>query len=238
MSNTRALVALCAIGTVAAQANAAFFFTFDDPEAGNEVVYLQPENDTENGSMTYGMATMPTINFVVDAQDEGGGLHEFEANLFWTDWEVGEASTDAGITTASVSGAFDFIDLDSGDSIVSGSFDLGFVLQANGAGSVITTSDGALTYVAGPALTAVEPNISFAIPTDANWTLTNIQFLDPQLGIEPDPDPTVQVGDKTFFRSFSASAAFTGTSEGEIPAPGVLALTGLAGLTGLRRRRA
>lgn len=234
MKNARIVCALCALTGAAAPVSASVFFTFADPPDGLEVRYEQPAASMF-GTMTYGVGFQPPplLDFIVDASQEGGSIHHIQANLVWTNWFVGALTTVGPISSAMVSGDFDFIDASGGatdgQSILSGTFSTGLVIQALGTGSIVTSTDSGLDYTIGPALSALEPQItSVSAFEDGTYTLTDITF---------DGAMEVNVNGGDFFGSFSANAAFTGTAEAEIPTPGSigLAMLGAAGL--IRRRR-
>lgn len=234
MKTTRVVYALCALVGAAAPASAAVFFTFEDPTGGREVRYHSPGQDPF-GTMTYGEGfnPAPLLDFVLDASEEGGSVHHIPANLVWTNWQVGAITTAGPITSADVSGEFDFIDRSGGatdgQSILSGSFSMGLVIQAIGAGSVVTSSDGGLAYNIGPAFSAREPQIISLEPwQDGAYTLTDITF---------ETFLTVTMNGQSYFDDFTANAAFSGTANAVIPTPGSigLAMLGVAGL--IRRRR-
>jgi MYXO-CTERM domain-containing protein len=240
MKRSSVIAALCAASGGVSSAHATVFFTFDDPDTGLEVRHEQPSMGGDAfGTMTYAAGGSPTVDLVVDISDEpfavGTGIHEFDAVLTWTNWEVSPV-TDLGlIRTADVMGEFEFFDTASNEVIFSGSFSMGLVVESQGAGSVITATDSNLSYTPGPALTAIYPNLLFQSAWDGVYTLTDIQFDNPQQKIV---NVNTASGADDFFGSFSANAAFTGTTQALVPTPGAAALTGLALLgAGSRRRR-
>jgi MYXO-CTERM domain-containing protein len=235
MKNSKYVVALCALAGAAAPATASVFFTFADPTDGLEVRYNAPTQQTPYGTMTYGdsFEPPPLLDFIVDASQEGGSVHHIDTNLVWSNWQVGAITTSGPITSAVVSGEFDFIDVGGGatdgQSILSGSFTTGLVIQAIGTGSIVTSTSGGLTYAIGPAFSAREPQIVGLQPwEDGTYTLTDITF---------DSFLTIGMEGDSYFNGFSANAAFSGTAEAVIPTPGSigLAMLGTAGM--IRRRR-
>ncbi len=237
--NTRSVVAaLCAAAGAAAPASASVFFTFDDPDTGLEVRHEQPTDPgSPYGTMTYAAGGAPTVDFVVDVSEEpwaiGGGIHTFESELRWTNWEVLPVHDQGFLRTASVMGDFEFYDVNENKTVLSGSFTMGLVVESQMAGSVITATDSNLSYVPGEALTDIYPGLEFKPSWDGVYTLTNITFDDDKI-------ITLDLGnDETedFFGSFSANAAFTGTTQAIIPTPGALALAGIGALGLVRRRR-
>jgi uncharacterized protein (TIGR03382 family) len=237
MNTKRVVFALCAMAGAAAPASASVFFTFDDPDTGHEVRYEQPAagGGLDYGTMTYANGGSPLVDLVVDVSDEtfavGTGIHEFDAQLTWTNWHVMPV-TDLGILrTADVMGEFEFRDNATNDVIFSGSFEMGLVVESQAAGSVITATDGNLIYTPGPALLAIYPGLTFQAAWDGVYTLTDITFDTTKI-------VSVDTGNGTddYFGSFSANAAFTGTTVAIIPTPGAIAL-GAVGMGGLLRRR-
>ncbi len=228
------VTALCAVAGTAVPASASVFFTFDDPDTGLEVRHEQPSpGGAPYGTMTYADGGDPTVSLVIDLTDEpGGGLHEFDARLTWTDWQVDPVMNVGGaVQRAKLGGQFEFYDVATDEVILTGGFDMGMVIESQGAGSVITASDSNLTYAPGPALTSIYPLLQFMPFWDGVYTLTDITFDDETI-VEVDTNEGVQ----EFFGSFSANAAFTGTTQAIIPTPGALALAGI-GITALARRR-
>jgi len=208
------------------------FFTFDDPDTVLEVRYEQPTDGGDPfGVMTYADGGTPTVDFVVDVSEEpfavGSGIHEFECELRWTNWEVMPVSDLGIIRTADVRGEFEFYDVGSNQTVVSGSFEMGLVVQSMAAGSVITASDSNLVYTPGQALLDIYPNLQFQPFWDGVYTLTDITF---------DDDEIVEVDGEDYFGSFDANSAFTGTTQAIVPTPGALALAGI-GVVALARRR-
>jgi uncharacterized protein (TIGR03382 family) len=224
--------ALVATVGLAMPASGTVYFTFDDPDTGLEVRHEQPTSGGDPfGTMTYAEGGAPTVDFIVDVSDEsfavGDGLHTFECELRWTNWEVMPV-TDLGLVrTSSVRGEFEFYDINENQTVLTGSFEMGMVVESMSAGSVITASEGDLTYAPGEALTDIYPALQFTPFWDGVYTLTDITF---------DDQPTVDVDNETYFGSFRANAAFTGTTQAIIPTPGALALAGL-GLAAITRRR-
>lgn len=234
MKNARVVCALIALAGAAAPASASVFFTFADPTDGLEVAYTAPTQQTPYGTMTYGdgFEPAPLIDFIIDATEEGGSVHHVPANLIWSNWQVGAMTTAGPIMSANVSGEFDFVQVggaNDGQSIISGTFNTGLVIQAMGAGSVVTTSEGGLDYVIGPAFSALEPQILNLVPfEDGTYTLTNItftQFL------------SVGMNGDSYFADFKANAAFSGTAHAEVPTPGSVGLAMMGVLAGATRRR-
>lgn len=215
-------IVAAALGACAVSADAAVFFTFDDPGPTREVQYSADTN-----TLTY--AGAPTfVDLVVDATDEGAASAVTYEAVLEMQITVGNATPvmdiDGGFT-APVSGFFQFSMPGSPDFLLRGDFSGGGLVTLGGAGAVITTSNTGLTYTAdGDLLTFLsDAGIPDLIaPFDASFTLTDVS-------------PSINVDDGEF-EDFTANAAFTGTAN--IPAPTTLlcAVAGAAAL-GTRRRR-
>jgi hypothetical protein len=219
------------IALAAGSANAAVYFTFADPSTELEVRGETPALGG-TGDLTYGEATItrPTIRFTVDATEEGGSITTFDAYLVW-DLEFGPATVTGMTTTATVIGTFEFREEGTDDVILSGDVGEGYLFTMIGVGTVLTDISGGLNYEVGPALTAADPVVTdLQGEFDGVYTLTRLQF--------ENNVPTFQGQDgQTYYSSFSANAAFTGTAE-RIPAPGAVVLSVLAlGFAGFSRRR-
>ncbi len=220
-----------ALALVAGSANAAVFFTFADPSTQLEVRGETPSGGGV-GDLTYGEPplTEPVLQFKVDATEEGGSITTFDAILDW-DLQYGPATVIGSTVIAEVTGTFEYRRADNDEVILSGDVGQASLIVTIGVGSILTDFITNLTYEVGPALTAADPVVTdLQGEFDGVYTLTRLRFDDGQQTI---------IGDDqlTYFNSFSANAAFTGTAE-RIPAPGSVALGALGlGLAATRLRR-
>ena len=220
-----AAVALCS-GSALASIN----LTFDDPGTGAEFTHVAPGGPGGTGDMTF------RNDLPVDLELTGNGTSAFLGTqnysaFFVADFEVGEVTSNPALpfVQASIGGSFSWVDANTNEVILSGTFVDAAVITFGISGTVITSSDitgGALAYTAGQPL--IDQGVTTLVdPQDAVWTLTNIVFDGGQ--------QVVDFGSERFINSFNANVAFTGSVE--IPAPGAVVLAGFAGVAAVRRRR-
>lgn len=232
------LAASAGLALAAGSANAAIFFTFDDPSAALEVSYQQPTGPADTGDLTYS-ATIP-VDLVADATEEGAAAPVTFQAYYSTATTVGAVTqVGPGAYIAPVSGAFSFRRADNDQLILSGSYSGATLFITSQAGSLLADGEvegGSLVYTEGPALTAglggvgyVLPGFDLDQPADAVWTLTSITGINLI---------SFQRGGPRFLGNFNANAAYTGTVR-VVPTPGTVALAGMAGVAvlGGRRRR-
>ncbi len=215
-----------ALGTSAA--NAAIYFTFDDPSTPLELTYVAGTGGG-SGSVTYSSAAR--VDLVVDGTEDGFGITTYSARLTM-DLAVAPVFAPPipiAVTTGTFTFAIDdgfggFTDILHGDAgeIGGAMFAIGF------SGSISFSNDGD------------EDPVLF------NWTAMNdlLAFLggnqligaqSASFSLAALTPPVLGVNVEGYIPSFTANAAFVG--HGEIPAPGPTALFGLAGLVMARRRR-
>lgn len=213
----------CACG---AAAEAAISFTFQDPSTAREVTQTASGAATP-GSISYN--PVPAVSLRVDGTEEGLGVLNYSTTLTMN-ISVGPGGPVSGVPgalSALLSGNFSFFDRDSSATILTGTFTNAAIVTLTQAGAIISTSqDSLMTYTAAGALLTQLNNHGFSGltgPSDAAFTLTDIT-------------PTALLNGFGFFNSFTANAAFTGTTH-VVPAPGALGLTALAALGVARRRR-
>ncbi|MEM8834697.1 MAG: hypothetical protein AAGD00_02645 [Planctomycetota bacterium] len=223
--------AACALGATASAEAGLFFFTFDDPSTPLETTFTFGDVEGNNGSITYD-ATVP-LTLAIDGSDAGMGVSEVEANLTMS------LVIDAAMVSESpflfalgtISGTFEFTRVSDGESILSAQVNEGLVNAAGTSGSFFSNStidqdeqgDLGLDFTAGPVLQDMLGEALELFPIyDASFTLTNIR-------------DTGDV-DNNGNTLYAANTAFTATSN-SIPAPGAVALVGIAGLCAAPRRR-
>lgn len=231
-----ALGTAAGIALAAGQANAAIYFTFDDPSAALEVQYDGPNFSGDLGDLTYN--TSIPVDFVVDATDEGASAPISFAAIFSTATTVGAVTqVGPGAYTMPVSGEFQFRRADNMELILSGQYTGATMFITSVVGSLLadgTVDGGNLLYTPGPALFAGLMGVGYDLPgfnsaaaMDAVWTLTAITGIN-LIQFEQ--------GGPRFLNDFNANAAFTGTVR-VIPTPGSAMLAGCAGLVLAGRRR-
>ncbi len=140
-------------------------------------------------------------------------------------------TTNAGIFNAPVAGFFRIYDANTGNTILRGDATGGAFLRFAGTSSILLSSEAGFTYTFGQALIDV-----LAFTNNAGLTP-----VDPQEGVFTLTD-AVAVGGGSLIgaggvvKSFDANASYSGNTE-TVPGPGSIALLGLAGLAGRRRRK-
>ncbi|MBL0926979.1 MAG: hypothetical protein IBJ11_04910 [Phycisphaerales bacterium] len=227
-------VLLCAIAGATAWACPAdagiISFEFGDPAGQREVTYAQPS--AGNGgvaSLSYNAGI--DILFGADLTQVGGSALSFPGTRLALSATVGSATT-AGTNTfvAPITGTFVFTW--GAQPILTGTFANGTLVVARNAGSVVATIDpvgdnpATLSMVAGGALLTALNGVGvsqLAPQFDAVWTLTALTQAALTSWFET-----------PYIASFQSNASFSATA---MPTPGSLALLGVAGLVGVRRRR-
>lgn len=227
-----------ACGALCAASSATVSFTFDDPGAGPEFLYTAGTDQlTQPGHLSF---VGGTLDLIIDASEEGLGVHAFQAALV-LEVEIGAVQSQVGdlLISSIIGGAFEFREIPQagtegipGNVILAGSLSTGGVATFTTSGAVISTSTtGGLVLSEGPVLAPILAGASLAPTFDVSFTLTNIRNLFGQPGATLTPDG--------FISSFTANSAFTGNAElATIPTPGatVLLLCG-ACLALVRRSR-
>lgn len=209
----------CALG---AASNAAISFTFHDPAGQRELTYT-----SAGAGSNVSYSTAIPVALIVDGSDEGMGVLTYNTSLTMN-ITVGTAGPLAGVpggTFASMSGEFIFRDFATTDELLRGTFTSGGMVGLSSAGALLTSNANGLSYTASGALlnalTLAGVGQLFG-DFDASFTIT-------------DASPGITIGGDSYFASFTANTAFTGTAT--VPAPGAFALVAGAGLCVLRRRR-
>lgn len=216
-------------GSLCASAQAAVFFTFDDPGAGPEITYTAG-SATDSGVVNF---TGGLVSLIVDGSQEGIGTTSFAASVAMEIFIGAVEINSGGILVAPIlGGSLEFTDSGSGDLIFEGSFNFdasnGALLTLNSTGALLSTSTGAgLTLTEGAALSPFIGGMHLSPTFDIAFTLTNIS-------------PFAFMTQDGFISSFTANSAFTGNANlVEIPSPGSLALVSASmAILGVRRKRA
>lgn len=207
---------------LAASADAAISFTFQDPAGGHEVNYT-----SAGAGSNISYSPSQAVAFRVDGSANGLGVLNYNASLTMN-ITVGQAGPLMGVPAGSfapISGEFIFRDFISDAELLRGSFTSGGLVGLGGAGALLTSSASGLNYTAsGPLLTALtNAGIGQLFGQfDASFTLTDIS-------------PGFSIGGDNYYSSFTANAAYTGTAT--VPAPGAFVLISAAGLLSTRRKR-
>lgn len=212
-------------------ANAAVYFTFDDPSTPLELSYVAGSGGG-NGSVSYSGAAR--VDLVVDGTEEGWGVITYSARLTM-DLAVG-ASAFPPLPFAEVSGSFTFA-IDDGfggfeDILVGSTVNSPGLMTAGGfAGSMSfsntgTEGDGAFDWTAMNSLAAFFAGNPLFGAQSASFSLA---------GITPG---VFGLNNEGYIPSFNANAAFVGAAEvNQVPTPGSAALLAIAGLLSVPRRR-
>jgi len=229
----RSVFALSALaGAVATSAaNAAVYFTFDDPTTPLELTYVAGTNNN-SGSMSYSGAAR--VDLVVDGTEEGWGTITYSARLTMNLSVQGAFSPP--LTMAGVRGDFTFA-IDDGfggfeDILVGSTVDGAGLLFAGGFSGAVNFSntgfegDGEFDWTALNSLSSFFDGNSLFGAQSASFSLA---------AINPGVFGLNQEG---YIPSFNANAAFVGAAEvNPIPTPGTAALLAVAALVGAPRRR-
>lgn len=230
----KTLIAAGLLAAAGSVANAAVTFSFADPAPGKQLRHTSNGAAPGSGTFSYDMSnTTGVIRFIVGSNDGSIPTTVFSNARMDMNIHMGLATPVPGGFMAPLSGSFRVFDFSSGLDILTGVFGSqgpgGTAVVFGASGALITNSiaPNDLVYTAGPALQALLPAGLFLAPLfDAVFTITDIA----QIGGGPFINTAGEVA------SFDANASFSGTSE-LIPTPGTLALLGVAGLVGIRRRR-
>lgn len=225
------VLAVLAPAALVAVANAGLAFSFADPTPGKQLHNLQA-NQAGAGTGVMSYDTDAVINFLIDGSAE---TNPFTANFANARMEMSmtifTGSTNAGIFNAPVAGFFRIYDANTGNTILRGDATGGAFLRFAGTSSILLSSEAGFTYTFGQALIDV-----LAFTNNAGLTP-----VDPQEGVFTLTD-AVAVGGGSLIgaggvvKSFDANASYSGNTE-TVPGPGSIALLGLAGLAGRRRRK-
>jgi MYXO-CTERM domain-containing protein len=233
----RVLVSTLAIAALGGAANGQFFSIASDSDDMNWAVMGEGANMVD-------AAELATL--LID--DNNGPLDpialevDFEADISLS-WVKSSVFGDDFLHVYSAEGSFSFNDLDTGDPLIAVSFS-GAVLAVPGSENAWSStgallgSDGftEVTYESFISLPAygVFPGLSVG-PDDFGFDLTVINTSG-ELPYEPGFEG-VELGEENLPASQWWSEASYSGSANFIPTPGALALLGLAGMFGLRRRR-
>ncbi len=217
---------LTALGMTAA-ANAQIAFSFADPIPGRQL-----HNEMNGGGAGIGLLTYDTtapITFLVDGTNEGFGPVTFTDARMEMLMTLGVASSAGGVTLAPVAGTFTIYQ-GSGDdrvNILTGTASAGSFVRISNTNSMLF-SDPDFVYSAGAALAALmAPGRTFAGPSEAVFTLTDVAALGGGSFIGPGG----------VFKSFDSNASFTGNTA-VVPAPAASLAMALTAVGAIRRRRA
>ncbi len=233
MNRSVLAMAMLAGAVAATSANAAVYFTFDDPSTPLELSYVAGSGGG-SGSVSYSGAAR--VDLVVDGTEEGWGVITYSARLTM-DLAVG-ASLFPPLPFADVTGSFTFA-IDDGfggfeDILVGSMMNTGLTphdLTASGfAGSMSFSNAGiegeAFDWTAMNSLAAFFAGNPLFGAQSASFSLA---------GITPG---VFGVNAEGYIPSFNANAAFVGAAEvNQVPTPGSVALLAIAGLLGVPRRR-
>ncbi len=220
-------IALLAAVGVTAAANAGVAFSFADPIPGRQL-----HNEMNGAGAGIGLLTYDTsavLAFLVDGTDEGFGPVVFGNARMEMNMTLGAASSFAGVTLAPVAGSFTIYSMASGSrvDILTGTASAGSFVRISNTNSLLF-SDPDFEYTAGAALSALmAPGSSFADPSEAVFTLTDVAAVGGGSFIGPGG----------VFKSFDSNASFTGNTT-VVPAPAASLALGLTAIGAIRRRRA
>lgn len=224
------LMAAAVPALLSATASAGLAFSFADPVPGKQFSNLQA-NQAGAGSGVMSYDQFAQIAFLVDGSTESNPFSNVWANArMEMAMTIYTGSTAGGIFSAPVSGYFRVFDATTGADIVRGDATSGAFLRVSGTSSVMLSSDSGFSYTFGAALN----NLLSSTGNGGNLP------LDPQEAVFTLTDATAVgggslIGAGGVVKSFSANASFSG-NVATTPAPGAMALLGLAGFAGRRRR--
>lgn len=230
----RSVLALTALaGAVATSAaNAAVYFTFDDPTTPLEFSYVAGSGGG-NGSASYSSAAR--VDLVVDGTEEGWGTTTYSARLTM---DLAVTPVQMPLPFAALIGTFTFA-IDDGQ----GGFE--DILVGT---SALNQGVGGLMFAFGFTGSMNFTNSGFEGDGLFDWTALNSlsDFFDGNnlFGEQSATfslaalDPGVFAFGGDYIPSFNANAAFVGAAEvNPIPTPGSAALLAVAALIGAPRRR-
>ncbi|MGP1347402.1 MAG: hypothetical protein ACTS3F_12150 [Phycisphaerales bacterium] len=237
-----ALIAAAIAGTAVSASNASVFLTFSDPPGGREVEYVAPTA----GGNTFGVLTADaTVDLEIDLSAVTGNPADvlvFTGASFSHTVNIGEVTVvtptffEAGLSN----GSFSFF-TSGGDLIFNASYDDGGAFIFNAAGGVSTSNPGsALAFNTGAGFVSALPGtlagdgLVDLEALDSSFTLTALLFSSGLKLVSLDNDNNGVP--EFYFNDFEANSAYTGTAL-LVPAPGAIALAGLAGIAAFRRRR-
>ncbi len=219
-----------AMGLPCAAASGAIFFTFQDPGPEREVTLQQNEDD----SFSFAYSFDHTVSLFVTSDNGEIANTTFNQTRLTLSMQTDTMPLvdQEGLLVTHLSGQFVFEDVSGGapTTIMTGLFDeavatllMGeFMGQIEASGSVAgSTIVGSLQLMAGEALTSLmDPGATLGGRQTSSFALSDLLGSDEGNGL-----------------TLAGSAAYTGSSEVLVPAPGAAALLGLGGLVAMRRRR-
>ncbi len=230
-----ALIGMVASAGLAASANGAIFTTYQDPAGDRELKYFAPTDGDIYGSLLIDTA----IDFQVDLTEEGLGVLTFPGATITKTAAVSDVTelVPGTIFAAEVFNAtFEIRDADD-NLILAGTYgnaaekpfgaDLTMLTTSATLNANSTAPGGSLEYTVGDAIASALATQGLVAggAVDAAWTITAIT--------------STVINEGGFFTDFEANSAFTGTLEVlPVPTPGAVGLAALAGIAGVRRRRA
>ena len=231
MTFRSACAAAVAVAAACASANAGLSFSFADPVPGRQLTNLQA-NQAGAGTGVMSYDQFASLTLLVDGSDEANPFTAIFSNArMEMNMTVFAGTTVGGIFSAPVSGFFRIFDSNTGADILRGDASGGAFLRYSNASSLQLSSDSGFAYTFGAAL-----NATLAANGNAGSTP-----IDPQDGVFTITDAIAQgggsiIGSGGVVKSFSANTSFSGTVATAVPAPGAVALVGLAGMLSRRRR--
>lgn len=227
----RAAALAVAVGMPCTAAQAAIFFTFQDPSPDRELTVQ--ENPDNSLSFSYSMTQLVSLSVTASDGELANTTFSQTRLTMNVDTSTTPVVDQPNLLVAELSGTFTFEDVSgmSPATILTGTFDeaIATLLIADLMGTIEAsgsaagdTAVGSLQLTAGDALTDlfVDDSLVLGGRQTASFALSELS------GMED--------GDDLF--TLMGSAAFTGSSQ-VIPSPGSASLLGLAGLVALRRRR-
>lgn len=228
--NSSIAALVVAVGLPCAAAQGAIFFTFQDPGPGREVTLQQEEDD----SFSFSYSFDDTVSLFVTSDNGEIANTTFAETRLTLNMQTDTVPLvdQEGLLVTHLSGEFVFEDVSgmAPTTILTGLFDeavatllMGELMgQIEASGSVAgSTIVGSLQLMAGEALTSLmDPGATLGGRQTSSFALSDLLGSDEGNGL-----------------ALTGSAAYTGSSEVLVPAPGGAALLGLSGLVAMRRRR-